>query len=301
MSAAVAVCAAATATSFFGEAWWLFELTTHFRVQYAAVLISASVVFVVLRRFRMFAASMLFALPNLVVIAPIFLPNHSSSTVESPIKVVFINLSVTNREYVMVAEFVRSSDHDFLAVVELNEAWLTNLRQQLADYSHVVSRTRNDQFGIGLFSKTPLERPTILDLGTLGFPAIRAFITAGGRRLTVFVVHPPPPVADLFREERVTQMKNLAALVAKEEDVVVLGDLNMTPWSPIFRDLLAVTGLQDARTGFGVQATWPATMPWMLMPVDHCLVSEDLVVKRCYAGSDIGSDHYPVVVEIGVR
>jgi endonuclease/exonuclease/phosphatase (EEP) superfamily protein YafD len=298
---AVVICCAATAVSFFGRNWWLFELTTHFRVQYAVALVLAGVLLLALRRFRIAAASMLFALPNVAVIAPIYVPNHSSPTAGSPVKAIFMNLSVTNREYGKAVDLVRSSHPDFLAVAELSPAWLTNLRQHLQDYPHVVSRTRNDQFGIGLFSKTPLERPMIVDLGTLGFPAIKASITSRGRRLTIFVVHPPPPVADLFRDERVTQMQNLAALVVKEKDVVVLGDLNMTPWSPIFRDLLSTTGLEDGRTGFGVQATWPATMPWLLIPVDHCLVSKDLVVRRLAAGSDIGSDHYPVVVEIGLK
>ncbi len=299
--AAVMVCCVVTVMSFLGAAWWPFELTTHFRVQYAVVLISAGTIFLLMKRFRIAAVAVLFAVPNVALIAPLFVIDHSSPTADPPVEAVFMNLSVTNRKYDKAAEFIRSIDPVFFGVAELSETWLTNLRRRLQDYPHVVSRPREDQFGIGLFSKTPLERPTILDLGTLGFPAVRVSVTVAGTPLTVFVVHPPPPVVGLFRQERIGQMMNLAALVARERNVVVLGDLNMTPWSPIFRDLLTATGLRDGRKGFGVQVTWPATMPWMLIPVDHCLVSKDLVVKEFTSGSDIGSDHYPVVVGLGWR
>jgi len=301
LSAAVMVCCAATATSLLGQTSWLFDLTTHFRVQYAFVLISAGVILLVLRRFRIAAVSMLFALPNLALMAPFYVPDHSSSHVGPPVKAIFMNLMVTNREYGKAAECVRSHDPDFVAVAELNEAWLTSLRQRLQDYPHVVSRTREDPFGIGLFSKRPFTLSTVLDLGTLGFPTIKASIMAGGRRLTIFVVHPPAPIAEMFREEQVKQMKRLAALVMKEKDVVVLGDLNTTQWSPLFRDLLGNAGLLDCRSGFGLHPTWPTTFPWLLIPIDHCLVSNSLVVRKLTTGPTIGSDHYPLVLELGVR
>lgn len=299
--AAVMVCCAAVAVSFLGATWWPFELTTHFRVQYAVVLISAGTFFLLMKRFRIAALAVVFAAPNVALIAPLFVADHSSPTSDAPVKAVFMNLAVTNCEYDKAAEFIRSVDPVFFGVAELSETWLTNLRRRLHEYPHVVSQTREDQFGIGLFSKTPLDGPEILDLGTLGFPAVRACVTGAGTPLTVWVVHPPPPVVDLFRKERIGQMKNLATFVAKERSVVVLGDLNMTPWSPIFRDLLTAAGLRDGRKGFGVQVTWPTMMPWMLIPVDHCLVSKNLVVKEFTAASNIGSDHYPVVVGLGRR
>lgn len=301
LTAAVIVCCAATATSLLGQTSWPLELTIHFRVQYAFVLISAGVILLVLRRFRIAAVSLLFALPNLVLMAPLYFPDHSSSNVGPPVKAVFMNLLVTNREYEKAAECVRFHNPDIVAVAELNQAWLTNLKQRLPDYPHVVSRTREDQFGIGLFSKNPIMLSNILDLGILGYPSIRASIMAGGRRLTVFVLHPPAPIAEKLREDQVKQMKNLTPLVMKERDVVILGDLNTTEWSPLFRDLVGKAGLQDCRSGFGLHPTWPTTFPWLLIPIDHCLISNNLVVRRLTRGPAIGSDHYPLVLELGVR
>ena len=56
--------------------------------------------------------------------------------------------------------------------------------------------------------------------------------------------------------------------------VVVVGDLNITPFSPSFRRLCDAGRLRDARVGHGIQPSWPAGR-WMLsIPIDHGLVSE---------------------------
>jgi endonuclease/exonuclease/phosphatase (EEP) superfamily protein YafD len=86
---------------------------------------------------------------------------------------------------------------------------------------------------------------------------------------------------------------------------IVLGDFNLTPWSPRFRDALARSGLTPA----GDYRLWPRTFPAMPaarllfflsggIPIDHVLVSGDLGVSRVVRGPFIGSDHYPVYAEL---
>jgi len=298
LSAAVAVCCAATVTSFLGGLWWPFELTTHFRTQYACILGLAAIVFVLLGRFKMAGVAVLCALPNLALIVPFYLTTPSPDAAGPRVRAVSMNLSTENHEYGKAVQCVRSYDPDFLAVSELNAAWSAHLCQQLTDYSHVVVRPRPDEFGIGLFSKIPIEEAAIVDLGKLGYPAIRASLMFGGHRLTVFAVHPPPPLFHDFRQERFRQMKELARRVQPARHVVVLGDLNCTPWSPMFRGLLIESWLLDGRTGFGILPTWPTSLPWLFIPVDHCLVSWDLLVTKLETGPNIGSDHYPLMVEL---
>lgn len=301
LSAAATIACAATLVSFLGEEWWPFELATSFRVQYAVALMAGGMIFLLLKNFWAAAVFILFAIPNVVSIVPFYVPRQSPPTVGHSLKAVFMNLSVTSTDYGKASDFVRLHNPDLIAVVEAGEVWATNLRRRLRDYPHVVFRTRDDEFGIGLLSKIPLENAVITDLGDWGFPAIKASVRMWDRSLTVFVVHPPPPVTGLFREERMRQINRLAALVKKERHVIIMGDLNLTPWSPIFRDLMSRTGLKDGRKGFGIQPTWPTTIPWLLIPIDHCLISGDLVVREFSAGASIGSDHYPLVLKLGPR
>jgi endonuclease/exonuclease/phosphatase (EEP) superfamily protein YafD len=82
---------------------------------------------------------------------------------------------------------------------------------------------------------------------------------------------------------------------------LVLGDLNVTPWSPHFRALLREGRLADSARGFGWQASWPAYSLPLRIAIDHCLVSAEFTVLRRRLGPHVGSDHLPVFVEVGVK
>jgi endonuclease/exonuclease/phosphatase (EEP) superfamily protein YafD len=77
----------------------------------------------------------------------------------------------------------------------------------------------------------------------------------------------------------------------------VLGDLNMTVWSPYYKSFVEKTKLHNTRTGFGILPTWPAQSPLLFIPLDHCLVSEDIKVLHTRTGRNVGSDHLPLITD----
>ena len=120
--------------------------------------------------------------------------------------------------------------------------------------------------------------------------------------MTIIGTHPLPPGNSETWRLRNEQFEALARLCRTQTDaVVVIGDLNTTSWSAHFGTLLAGTRLRDSRAGFGVQATWPAWSPLPRIPIDHCLVSPEIVVRQRFIGPDVGSDHYPLVVDLAVN
>jgi endonuclease/exonuclease/phosphatase (EEP) superfamily protein YafD len=86
--------------------------------------------------------------------------------------------------------------------------------------------------------------------------------------------------------------------------VIVIGDLNATPWSYAFSRLLRDADLIDSTRGFGVQPTWRTRygpvggMPaWPLqIPIDHCLHSAGLATIAREIGPACGSNHFPLLV-----
>jgi endonuclease/exonuclease/phosphatase (EEP) superfamily protein YafD len=95
------------------------------------------------------------------------------------------------------------------------------------------------------------------------------------------------------------QLRAIAARAKKSNaPVIVLGDLNFTPWSPYFRELLRDGGLRNTSQGHGLHASWPALLPMGRIPLDHCLVSPEIRVSNKQVGPYIGSDHLPVMVEV---
>ena len=85
--------------------------------------------------------------------------------------------------------------------------------------------------------------------------------------------------------------------------VIVMGDFNLTPWSPHFLDFESTSGLRRAKQGVGLTPTWyarGASFPMGLV-IDHMFVSGVLQIDEYHVGEDIGSDHRSVSMLIGTR
>ncbi len=85
--------------------------------------------------------------------------------------------------------------------------------------------------------------------------------------------------------------------------VILAGDFNATPWSFGLRRLDSSLGLRRRTLAL---ATWPAgrlshyraPAPFPFMPIDHIYAGSAWTTGSVRRGPRIGSDHYPVVVEL---
>jgi endonuclease/exonuclease/phosphatase (EEP) superfamily protein YafD len=94
---------------------------------------------------------------------------------------------------------------------------------------------REDNFGIALYSKLPFTKCNVVELGQAGVPSIVAEFDIQGQTLTVLGTHALPPIDNAYSWFRNNQIEAVATyLVSVAGPKVLLGDLNMTPWSPYF-------------------------------------------------------------------
>ena len=77
-----------------------------------------------------------------------------------------------------------------------------------------------------------------------------------------------------------------------------MGDMNCTDHSSHFSDFLRATGLHDSRVGFGRQASWPTMFPYYRIAIDHLFLDDDLAVVNRRLGPMVGSDHFPILIEL---
>ncbi len=80
--------------------------------------------------------------------------------------------------------------------------------------------------------------------------------------------------------------------------LIALGDFNITPYSPHFRQLLVDGNLRSAAEGFGWQPTWPTFLPPAGIQIDHAFVSPKVAVQGFRRGASDGSDHRPIVIDL---
>jgi endonuclease/exonuclease/phosphatase (EEP) superfamily protein YafD len=127
-------------------------------------------------------------------------------------------------------------------------------------------------------------------------------IDVDGEPVTIFSTHPVPPIGAGFSADRNTQLDYIAdRVVATSGSTLVIGDLNITPWAAHYRDFEKKTGLVNTQRGSGLKPSWPLFLPIAMIPIDHALVSADLVAAETRTLSRIGSDHLPLFVRIARR
>ena len=198
-------------------------------------------------------------------------------------------------------EFLRSADADVILLMEVNERWMSDLSPLQSSHPHMLAEPREDNFGIALFSRIQLTNHNIVELGEAGVPSIKTEMWVGPALITLLGSHPLPPGSSEYARLRNDQLREIASQVRDQSGpVIVLGDLNATPWSPYFNDLLRDSGLKNTSQGRGLHGSWPAWLPVGRIPLDHCLVSPSIGVISKRLGPRIGADHLPIVVELWI-
>ncbi len=295
--------AAGTIGSWLGEVSWVLELTSHFRMQYAGVLILGACFWFLRRRPRAAVIAASFACINLALILPLyFRPDELSAHETPPLRLMQANVFRHNRDYDRLKRFIRDAKPDFVFLEEVDHRWMEALRSLKSDYPFGEAAPREDNFGIAFLSRSPGIQTEVVSLSKEKIPAIIAYVSIGSQKLTLIGAHPRSPINYWQARLRNEQLDELAQIVDRLEGPLVLaGDLNTTSWSPVFKRFLRTSRLRDSCQGFGIQPTWPAGYWPLFIEIDHCLVSPGIVIHKRFVGPAIGSDHYPLVVEFSLE
>lgn len=199
---------------------------------------------------------------------------------------VSINAFGTYSDPDVLREQVQDADPDILFASELT---LQNRDMLMAMFPH--HQWSPEASYLGLFSKHPIAKVDLL-FGPGLRPYYNAVLETPEGRVRVLGAHAFPPFDGLRASYRNGTIEHLAALAeASAEPVILLGDLNVTMFSPHYAPLIDA-GLANVRRGRGVKATWPAISP--IIPIDHIAHSDDFKVCEAVVGESFGSDHLPL-------
>lgn len=294
----------ATVVAALGRWHWMLDVFSHFRVQYALALVLACVWMFYLKRWAFTALFLCFAAANTLGFAGLFVPppldrSPAIDPVEFRLMLLNVNTSLGDPER-MVAE-VEREDPDLLVLQELGPRWKDEVERISRTRPHRRVVYREDNFGIGVFSRYPLSDTEVLEVGGETVPSIRTVVEPDGRRIQLLATHPLPPVGAEYTASRNRHLAALPALLDESLPGLLMGDLNTTPWNHAFRELLNRTGLRNAAKGYGLQPTWPTMLPPLWIPLDHVLHAEAFEVLDYRVGEDVGSDHFPVAVDLRLR
>jgi endonuclease/exonuclease/phosphatase (EEP) superfamily protein YafD len=306
------VAVAGSAANLLGRFHWLAELTCHFRWQLLAALLVAAGLAIIARSWKQAALFLVTACYQAIVVASLFFPptpppgytndvvgaESVSATGDSisrtTIRVLVANVLTSNQEFRALIELVQRTDPDVIVAIEVNQHWIDEMAELSAEYPFQLADPYQGNFGIALFSRLPLEDPQIVLLPP-DLPAVVARVFNGkANSLTLIGAHVLPPISAYGAKSRDDALEKLSELAIEISPVAIVGDLNCSPWSPAFDSLLRQGHLVDTRRGHGNHASWPVGALPMMIPIDHGLISPELICVKRAVQPSIGSDHLPV-------
>jgi endonuclease/exonuclease/phosphatase (EEP) superfamily protein YafD len=297
---ALAVPAVLSFVAFAARLWWRFDLCTHFRAHYLVALAIGTILSVLLRQFKAASIFGAVAILNLWFVAPLYLPAASDSKSGVPIRLMTVNAYFHNKDRSQLLQLIRGTRPDALLVLEVNEAWFNDFDGLADTYPYRIAEPRRDGWGIAFFSRLPCDQLEIREIGHAELPSTFAQLKlADGGSLSIIGSHPVAPFGRRhagFRNQQLAALAEFAATL--DGPVALIGDLNVTSWSPYFSDLIRTSGLRDSRKGFGVQSSWPTKLVPFGITIDHVLVSPEIAVRTRKIGADIGSDHRAVITDL---
>ncbi|MBN1257611.1 MAG: endonuclease/exonuclease/phosphatase family protein [Planctomycetes bacterium] len=289
-----------TGCGFLGQFHRLLDMACHFRVQYAAVSFLCFFVLVMIRRRRWALAALVCCLVNASLVLPwYFNAEQVTNPSGNPLRIYYANVYTDNQQHHRLLAAVKASNPDLVALLEVNDAWTESLKPLQHVYPYQVALPQDDNFGMALFSRIPLNFKQIEYIGNTVIPTLQVELQGNEKPVSLLLTHPLPPVTETGFNMRNQQLAAVSKHLASLKDPkILIGDLNLTMWSSFYADFIRESGMQNARQGFGVIPTWPSWNPILRIPLDHCLVSPDIDVIQCKSDPDIGSDHLPLLVKL---
>jgi endonuclease/exonuclease/phosphatase (EEP) superfamily protein YafD len=277
----------------------LFELMTHFRFQYllGGILVT---IFYTITKYRIGILLALFCVGlNVIEILPLYMPSNHES--DRNLRIMTSNVLTSNQRYDDFIDFVRSTSPEILVVMEIDLTWQQHLEPLKSLFPYTLIKPSTDNFGIAIFSKLPLVKPQekYWGQGLAVVTSLTADIMVLDRSVTLIATHPVPPSNDEYFNSRNSHMAEMSDFINKlGNEAIVMGDLNMSMWSPYYRNFVDQSHLTNTRQGFGIQTSWPVNLPLLQIPIDHCLITSKIKVSNNQIGKDIGSDHYPLIADL---
>ncbi len=289
--------------SFFGSfAWWL-DIFSHFRIQYIAVFSLLTLGCALFWKWKWAAAFLLLFLLNAIPVASFLLPLRPFDTSTSPaLKVALLNVNSAHGDPDQVMAYLQKENPDIILLEEITPEWMQRLAPVLNEYPHQKFEARSDNFGMGLFSQVDLTSAQLKYWGSAGVPSIAAEMELGGQAFTLMATHPLPPAGAVYSQLRNGQLMEVADFAATVEGpLILIGDLNCSPWSPQYRRFIDRCGLINSSEGRGIYPTWPSFIPWLQIPIDHALHNDGIAILAKKVGKSIGSDHLPLLVTFSLK
>jgi endonuclease/exonuclease/phosphatase (EEP) superfamily protein YafD len=249
------------------------------------------------------AAALLYQVAKIVPYTPLYrrqVPSARNAPAEASVRLFVANVLQENRRSDLVLRAIRGAAPDVICLVETDARWARELAPLERDYRWVVRCPLENHYGMLLYSRLPLTACDTRFVVSEDVPSIRAVVQLrSGDEVTLYVVHPPPPLPGSPSYGRDAELVLTGREIAEHgKPAIVVGDLNDVAWSYTAQLFQRVSHMVDPRVGRGMFNTFHAEHPLARYPLDHVFHTRDFTLKSLRRLPYTGSDHFPIVAEL---
>lgn len=243
---------------------------------------------------------------HLKIISPFF-PFSKKELLETTrtdqkISILSVNVRLKNKKYQNLINLIEEIDPDIFLLTEVDQSWVDAINKLCTKFQYTILNPLNNTYGIALYSKLELENSEVKYMVEKDIPSIHTTVKFKNQSIQLLGLHPRPPAPWTQPEKKDIELIMVAGLSnINSKPTIVTGDLNDVGWSKITLNFKQISGLLDPRIGRGFFNTYNALIPVFQFPVDHFFVSNHfklITIKKLKA---IGSDHYPVLLEVNLK
>ncbi len=291
--------AVASLAGIVGRWWWLLDLCSHFRLQYAVLAVPILAILAVLQAWRWALVAAVVLTLNVSLIAPLYWADATDiDKNRASLRLVVFNANYKNTNFSDIASYLADSDADVIVIVEATSTMREVLESALSGYG-TFGDTRTDAFGMLSLSRLPAKNRELITLADSLLPAIALDVEKDGEHFSILGLHTMPPVGSNNAALRDAMMREATAWARNHDNAIIAGDFNATPWSFAFVDMLEDGNLRNSQRGFGLQTSWPGQLWPMSITIDHCVHTRTLRTIERSTGPFMGSDHRPLHLTLG--
>lgn len=287
---------------------WGFDLLVNFKPQYLVGSVILLLLSVVYRR-------KWFALCMGILACALFMEIQYSYTtpfakppaVQPNFTVVQYNKFYFNDDYARIGEWILTNNFDVILINESLNDTIEAMKQFKDAYPYQFPYQLNERFDdISIISRHPIHVTMLpMKLDDQVFAGTKVLVEKPDLEpVTIYAYHANVPIAGTGAAYRAFQMESMAQLAAEEteKNVILMGDWNLTPYSPLFRKVLKDSGLIYQNYGLFPQTTWPSFnyFEFLKIPIDHILFSQDMALADIKKGPSLGADHQSLVARFHV-
>ena len=252
---------------------------------------------------------------HIIWILPDFQFAHKSSkqNIAEPttrITIFTSNLLMVNQNTNGICQEILNYDADILMLQEYSKIWDDSFQifGIIKKYKYCIKHVRNDSFGTAIYSKLPfVYKPELWWIDDI--PFTEALIKVNDNKyLKVYNLHPLPPRLNEYMNVFNSQLNAIYERIKRENEetnhgLLVAGDFNNTQHNFWVKKFDSIKNMKSAHKlcGRGYAITFPnGIFPVPPIRLDHCFVNNKLNLYNISEGEGMGSDHLPLIIDIGV-